>query len=186
MSFAVNDLRANLSLGGARPTLFDVILTIPSLLQSGAPQKIQFTCQSSEIPASKVGTIQVPYFGRMIPYPGDRTFDPWVVDIINDEDFIARDAIENWHTLINSRQGNVRTAGSDAPDLVMGTAIVTQYGRTGPSNILRQYIFRHIWPAQVGAIDLNWANQDSIEHFPVQFNYAWWDAVGPTVLGNES
>ena len=161
-------------------------MTIPNLLQAGAPTKLNFTCQAAEIPPSTIGTINVPYFGRMIPYPGDRHFSPWRVGIINDEDFIVRDAMENWHTNINSREGNIRTVSSDDPNLVMGTAIVTQYGRTGASNILRQYTFQHIWPSQIAGIELNWSQQDTIEQFPVEFNYAWWDVTGNTVNGNAS
>ena len=186
MSFSVNDLRTNLSLGGARPTLFDVTMTMPtSIASTTAMQKLQFTCQSSELPESRIGTINVPYFGRQIPYPGDRTFSPWRVGIINDEDFLIKDAMENWHTLINSRQGNVRGAASDDPNLVMGTAIVTQYNRTG-KEMIRQYKFQHIWPSQVANIALDWGAQDTIETFPVEFNYAWWDVLGPTVNGNAS
>ena len=186
MSFQVNDLRANLSLGGARPTLFDVNMTIPNLNQAGAAAKLSFTCQAAEIPPSSIGTINVPYFGRMIPYPGDRTFSPWTVGIINDEDFMVRDALENWHTTINSRQGNVRGTSTDDPGLVMGTAIVTQYGRTGPSNILRTYTFNYMWPSEINGIELNWSSQDAIETFPVRFAYAWWDVAGSTVVANAS
>jgi len=188
MGFDVQSLRTALTGGGARPTLFNVQMSLPSgITNNAALQKLTFTCQGAEIPPSTVGTINVPYFGRMIPYPGDRPpFAPWQVTIINDEDFLVRDVLETWHTLINAREGNIREAASSDPNLVMATAQVFQYGRTDQVNPIRQYQFNYMWPSQISQIDLNWASVDQIETYQVAFSYAWWDAVGPTVSGQNA
>jgi uncharacterized protein YlzI (FlbEa/FlbD family) len=42
---------------------------------------------------------------------GDRTFAEWTVTIINDEDFLIRNAMEEWSNQINRLQRNVREIG---------------------------------------------------------------------------
>ena len=41
----------------------------------------------------QIGNIPVPYRGRVLPVARS-TFDPWTVTIINDTDFVIRDAME--------------------------------------------------------------------------------------------
>ena len=85
MAFNINDIRANLKFGGARPTLFQVILDTPFDRNIGSITP--FMCRASSIPASVITPIEVPYFGRMMKVAGDRTFENWNVQIYNDEDF---------------------------------------------------------------------------------------------------
>ncbi len=190
MAFKVTDLRENLDLGGARPTLFEVQLTLPAVVNnvsSGiAMRKLTFTCKAAEIPPSNIGTIRVPYFGRFINQPGDRQFAPWPVKVVNDEDFVVRDALENWHNIINARRRNVRQTSSSNPIQVKSTALVRQFGRTGEQDVLRTYTFQGIWPNQVGGIGLDWGAQDQIEEFDVTFEYDWYDVAGATVRDNVS
>ena len=184
MAFTINDLRANLDLGGARPTLFTVQLSMPSGVDNGAAaRKLAFSCQSTQLPSSNLGTIAVPYFGRIIKLAGDRNFEPWSVSIINDEDFIVREAFEAWHSLINTRVTNLRETATANPNLYKTSAVVTQYGKTG--NVLRTYTFQGLWPSEVSPIDLSWGAQDQLEQFNVTFQYDWFDVGGPTGSGGE-
>ena len=92
MAFNINEIRSNLALGGARPSLFQIIMNNP--VDAAGDAKLPFMAQAAQIPASTVGTIEVPYFGRKIKIAGDRTFAEWTVTIINDEDFLIRNAME--------------------------------------------------------------------------------------------
>lgn len=184
MAFNINDLRANLNLGGARPTLFDVTLAMPAgVNNTAAARKLTFTCEAAELPASQLGLIGVPYFGRIIKYAGDRTFNPWTVTIINDEDFLVRDAMESWSSMMNTRLTNVRNAASSSPALYKASADVTQYDRTG--NAIRVYTIQGMWPREVEAIQLSWGEQDQLERFRVTFEYDWFDISGSTGTGGQ-
>jgi len=66
------------------------------------------------------------YFGRKIKLAGDRTFADWTVTVINDEDFLIRNALEQWSNQINSLQGNLRTFGGASPSFYKANATVTQ------------------------------------------------------------
>lgn len=185
MAFNINDLRANLDLGGARPTLFTVQLSMPAGVDgsAAASRKLTFSCQSTQLPPSNIGTIPVPYFGRIIKLAGDRNFEPWSVSVLNDEDFLIRNALESWHSLINTRVTNLRDTVTANPNLYKASAIVTQYGKTG--NVLREYTFQGLWPAEITPIDLSWGAQDQLEQFNVTFQYDWYDINGPTGTGGQ-
>ena len=53
-------------------------------------------CKPANLPASNVAPIDVPFRGRILKVAGDRTFDPWTITVINDEDFRLRTAFEAW------------------------------------------------------------------------------------------
>lgn len=182
MAFNIQDLRSNLNLGGARPTLFNVQLTFPNGVSAAAAgRKFEFTCEAAELPASTLNTIGVPYFGRIIKYAGDRTFAPWTVTVVNDEDFVVRDALESWSSLMNTRVSNLRDTATSNANEYKTTAQVTQYGRTG--QVLRKYTMQGLWPREVEGIQLNWGEQDTIERFRTTFEFDWFDIEGPTGSG---
>jgi len=179
MAYNINDIRAQLVLGGARPSLFQVIISNP--VNSIADIKLPFLCKTAQIPSSQLGLIEVPYFGRKLKIAGDRTFDPWSVTIINDEDFLIRNAMEQWNNSIQLYQQNITALQSGSPSLYKSQATVTQLGKDG--TILRTYQFNGIFPQVVSPIDLAWADTDVIEEFQVQFQYDNFEVLN-SVTGN--
>jgi hypothetical protein len=179
MAFNINDIRAQLTLGGARPSLFQVTITNP--ITQIADLKVPFLTVRAEIPASTIGTIAVPYFGRKVYIAGDRNFAPWTVTVINDEDFLIRNAMETWNNSINSYESNINQLGSGAPSLYKSQATVTHFGKAG--EILRTYQFNGLFPTEVSAIGLDWNTQDQLEEFNVTFLYDSFEVIGG-VTGN--
>jgi len=78
MAFNINEIKSNLQFGGARPTLFKVIMSPPPgvLEISGDLARLEFLARATQLPASDIGLVQVPYFGRKYKVAGDRTFAP--------------------------------------------------------------------------------------------------------------
>ena len=174
MAFNVNEIRSQLTLGGARQSLFQVTIQNPA--NAIADIKVPFMVRTAQIPSSDLGVIEVPYFGRKIRLAGDRTFGDWTVTIINDEDFLIRNAMEEWSNKINSLQGNLRTFGAASPLLYKANAQVTQFSKTGVP--IRVYQFNGIFPSAIAPIDLDWSATDQIEEFTVTFQYDWWNVSG--------
>lgn len=171
MAFNINDIRSQLVFGGARSNLFSV--QIQNAGNGVADPKVPFLVQSAEIPASTLGTIVVPYFGRQLKLAGDRQYQPWTVTVINDEDFAIRNAMEEWSNEINRFEGNIRDLSK-----YKSQAQVTQYGKDG--RVLRVYEFNGIFPINVSAIQLDWGILDQIETFSVTFEFDYWTIVGGT------
>lgn len=176
MAFNINDIIANLQFGGARPTLFQVQITNP--VTAVADLKSPFLIQATNIPEMTIGSIPVPYFGRKINVAGDRQFQPWSVRVINDEDFVVRDALEQWNAAINALQANIRKLGSSAPAAYKSTGLVSQFDKGG--NIIRVYEMEGVWPMQISGIQLDWAQTDTIETFACTFQLDWWQVAGGT------
>ena len=163
MAFNVAEFRANMIGDGARPNLFQVTLNFPTIAENGvaAGQKATFMAKTAQLPGSTLGSISTHYFGRELKFAGNRTFTDWTVQIINDEDFTIRKAMESWMNGINSHAGNVRNAGAQGPTGYTVDAEVTQYGKTGDT--LKKYKFVGMYPIDLAPIDLDWGSNDTIE-----------------------
>ena len=180
MAFNVAEFRANMIGDGARPNLFSVSLTFPTIAQNSvaAGQKVTFMAKTAQLPGSTVGTVPVYYFGRELKFAGNRTFADWTLTIINDEDFTIRNSIESWMNAINSHAGNVRNSAALGTSGYTVDATVTQYGKTGGE--LKKYKFVGLFPVDLAPIDLDWGANDAIEEYQTTFAYQWWEAETTT------
>ena len=173
MAFNINEFTKNgLNLGGARPTLFDVTLTIPNTITGidlNGIKKFKFTCKATAAPASTIAPIDVGYFGRVVKVAGDRTFQDWNVTVINDEDFSVRDTFEAWHNNINTLVSNIKTVEGNA---YTGTGTITQYSKNG--DIIKEYEIFDLFPTNLSDMTLNWDSQNQIQEFGVTFAYNYW------------
>jgi hypothetical protein len=206
MAFNIDTFKSQgLVLGGARSALFTCEVVLPGNLSTvggtgGAAQKFTYTCRAAELPAMTIGTVEVPYFGRRIKIAGDRTFADWTATIMNDEDWAVRSVFEAWQNNINQLISNVRSASyaSEQPPAVQGpaaaatggvqvgnsykqTITIKQYSKSG--NIIAGYQLIGAYPTDLGAITLDWDNQNQIETFPATFAYDYWVALSPNGLG---
>lgn len=173
MTFNINDIRSQLVGGGARSSHFRVIISNPFV--PAADIKVPFMVKAASMPAFNIGRIEVPYFGRKINVPGDRTWDDWSTTVINDEDHIVKNSLEVWHNQMNAFERNIAQAGSN-PNLYKSTATVTSYGKDGTE--LRVYQLNGIFPVRVEQIDLAWETTDQIQEFQVQWAFDDLQVVG--------
>ena len=91
----VDDMKAKLVGGGARPNLFKVTMAFPSYVTANV-ELASYMCKATSMPSSTIAPIAGPFRGRQLQIAGDRTFDPWSVTIINDTDF------KNYHGIIEA------------------------------------------------------------------------------------
>jgi len=189
MPFNVSTFAAEgLPYGGARASLFEVFLTLPAgIAEPNAEYQFRFVCKAASIPASTLGTVEVPYFGRKVKMAGNRTFDNWTVTIMNDEDFLVRNAFEKWSSFINSHKNNLRDSSTifeNGLGSYRTKATVYHHAKTGifaggttsgdAAIPTREYTFVNIFPVSVSNIDLAWETTDAIEEFTVEFAYDYW------------
>jgi len=171
MAFNINEMRSQLVYGGARQNLFQVRINNPA--NNSGDLKTPFMVQAAQIPESQLGVIPVFYFGRQMKLAGDRTFGDWTVTVLNDEDFLIRNAMEEWSNRINRLEGNVRDINR-----YKSNATVIQYAKDGTP--IREYRFDGIFPSVISPIELDWGNTDQIESFQVTFTYDYWTVSGGT------
>jgi hypothetical protein len=181
MAHSIQDFKSALIGGGARPNLFEV--TIPSP-PSGVTltENFPILCKAAALPASNIASIDVPFRGRIFKVAGDRTFDTWTITIINDQDFLIRDAMESWMQSIGQYADG---SGFTNPSDYMVNAFVKQFKR-GRSNVGKNiptgsglevaatYKFFDVFPTAIAAIDLSYDSSDTIEEFTVDFQVQYW------------
>lgn len=173
--FNVNTFRnAGLRFGGARSTLFNIVMSIPPAVgaEAGTDDKFRYTCRASTLPPATIGTVTVPYFGRGVKFSGDRVFGDWSVTVMNDEDFLVRSMFEKWSNSLNALESNIRS-GAYGNDLQYKSELnVNQFSKTG--ELIRQITIVGAFPVTVGEIQLDWDNRDQVETFGVTFAYDYW------------
>jgi T4-like virus tail tube protein gp19 len=181
MAFSVNRFKTEgLFNHGARPTLFAVQLSMPGDSIGGGGQQIEntealqdprttFLVKAASLPGLNLDAIDVGYFGRKIKVDGDRTFDPWTVTIMNDEDMQIRRAMESWSNGMNQLEANLRTV---TPASIKADMLVTQYAKGGQA--IASYRFIGAFPTVVAPIALDWDRTNQVEEFDVTFAYDYW------------
>ena len=164
----IDDFKANLIGGGARANQFRVTITPPPGIAIGLDvRRASFLVTASNLPASNLGEIAVPFRGRNIYISGDRPApEPWSTTFYNDTDFMVRNAMERWHNGINDFANN--TGAVNSADY-QTDLFVEQLDRD--DTILKTYIFRAAYPLTIAQIDLSTAEATEIETFEVTWRY---------------
>ena len=139
--------------------------------------------KGAQLPSSVIAPVEVPYLGRKLKVAGDRTFEPWTITVINDENMLIRDAFETWMDLINDNKANTSQYSQSGEALnYMRPVEVEQLGRDGAGHglssglgaAIKGYKLIDAFPTNISAIDLNYETNDTIEEFTVEFNYQYW------------
>ena len=166
----VDDMKAKLIGGGARPNLFKVTMAFPSYVTANV-ELASYMCKASSMPASTITPIEVPFRGRQLKIAGDRTFDPWSVTVINDTDFNVRNSFEQWMNGINQHKLNT---GLTQPSSYMADMIVEQLDKDG--TVEKTYNIRGTFPTNLGAIELSYDSENAIEEFEVELQVQYWES----------
>lgn len=181
--------------GGVRPNLYQVDIQFPTdarpdgLNEGDLTRQGQFLCRSTSLPTHSQGLIEVPFRGRFLKIPGDRTFEAWTATFYNTSDFNLRAAFEQWVNLGNQVDENIGVVGG--LNELFRDVYVRQLSKdsegtsgTGPlaydkNKVLRVYRLVDAWPTSVGAINVAFDSNDAIEEFDVEFQYQYLDANTP-------
>jgi len=169
---SLQEFRSNFQGGGARANQYRVELTLPAIAQNAteAGRRAQFLCSAASLPQSDIGVADVYFRGRKLPLAGERVFQPWQVTILNDTDFIIRNALESWMNSINDLRFNT---GITSPSIYTSDMSVHQLDRNGQT--LKSYKFIAAWPQNISEIQLAYEQNDRVEEFAVQFVYTHYE-----------
>ena len=198
----ITGFKSKFSGGGARANLFEIsIPAFPSIVPGWDNETFTYMCKGAPIPAANVSPVDVAFRGRVLKVPGDRTYDPWTVTVLNDENFKVRTAFEQWSNAINRLDTGTGLTNPEA--YMAAVAYVQQLGRGADTGIesrtisnatnntainpIRTYVIHNLWPSNVSPIDLSYDSTDQIQTFTVEFQMTHWtagDANGITDIVN--
>ena len=171
----IDDFKANLIGGGARANQYRVTITPPSGIAIGLDvSRTSFLCTAAALPASTLGTFDVPFRGRIITIAGDRPpFPDWTTTFYNDTDFMIRNAMERWNNGINDFADNT---GVTSPSDYQTDLTVEQLDRD--DTVLKTYILRACFPQSIAQIDLSYDTVNALEEFEVTWRYQHFETSG--------
>ena len=167
----INDFKAKLRGGGARANQFRVTMPFPGYAAvGGETENMSFLCTSTSLPGMTVTEVAIPFRGRELYVAGDRSFATWTTTILNDTNFLIRNAYERWLNGINNMSDN---EGLVNPVDYQVDAFVDQLDRNGTT--LKSYTYRGLFPVALDSIALNYNTNDTIEEFGVTFQFQYFE-----------
>jgi hypothetical protein len=174
MSANIDAFKANLKGGGARANQFQITFNPPTGIATGLDSRTaSFLTRTGQLPGSSVSEVVVPFRGRNLYLAGDREYETWTTTVLNDTDFMVRNAMEAWNNGMNNFAD-----GSGLQNVAdyTSTLIVRQLDRNDA--IIKTYNLINCFPQAIGAIDLSFDTTTEIETFDITWRYTHFQSVG--------
>ena len=170
--FNVNTFTSKLKGGGARTNLMWCSMTPPQGIAGMSDWT--YLCKASQIPASTITAVEVPYFGRNVKVAGEsREFAPLTTTVVQDEGHAIYNGLVSWMSFLNAPMQNTSKAGIFAARNSYTTQITLQmYKKDGVKD--QDWVFVNCWPSNMSPIDLNWDSVNTIQEFTVDWQYDYY------------
>ena len=175
----VSEFKSNFD-GGSRSNRF----LISGDIGAGGGSINEIVVKAGSMPAVTLGILRVPFRGRVVKIPGDRTYEEWTFTVMDgfNEDSEWRNSFVGWNAEFNLHEQNVPGSfGSgagidlDSSDLFK-TWTVTQLGLDGSEQ--RTVSMNKCWPVVVSELALSYDNADTISEYTVTMAYDWLSGDG--------
>ena len=161
------------SRGLQRPNLFTVQGDIGD---SALTEGDAFYIRATSLPSMEIGEIVIPYKGRQLKVPGDRTFGDWEITVISDETMDLYSAFQAWHEKMGASTV-ANTGDSTSSDRAFTTGAgyrdwkVAALDRNGSQT--SQYQIIGCWPKSISAIEIGADTNDALAEFTVTLTYQY-------------
>jgi hypothetical protein len=176
----VEQIKANLDKGVARPSRYAVYITPPRMLVGQNTSYLLFRTEATELPGQNINVFnhQPMGFGNQRQMAAGYNMYPNLgVTFMASADYREWRFFSGWH------DGIVKKPGKQAENRG-GTHLVNYYdqftcqiavvGYNELGDVVYECFFNDAYPIQLSPINLNWAATDSVVTFPVQFAYRDW------------
>lgn len=181
-SLKLEEFKANLQ-DVTRPNRFAVQFFPPGSLVGGLQgvtlrNSALYFAKAVNLPGRTITEYEVKHLGLTRKMPGEPTFENLTVTFWSDYGWRVRSALETWMNKIADVQANTREYSQS---VFAGTAKVHQLGRKGES--IRTIKLNHVWPTQLGDMDLSHDTTDQAGEFQAIFSYSSWESEsGGTII----
>ncbi len=172
-------VKALLSKGISRPTLFQVIMPIGR----GANDQLEFLCKSASVPETAADTIAVngqDALGVVREQVALITYaKPFSITVISDRDYTVYKEMRRWFETLskNANPGTSAVGGaSQRPayyDSITRQITLKKLEQAGGEQYFVPFEvdFNKAYPVRIGEISLDSADQDSFVEFQIDFTY---------------
>lgn len=168
--------------GGTRANRFNVSISWPSGI-TPIPTTLAYHVIATKLPEAELGSISIPYRGRVAHYAGDREYKPWTITVLDDTGNNASWlAFQKWANLISNHATNTVQDQTYAQGI--GNALLRKLTfnqlhdpaqGASPTNLVERTIeLYHAWPSEVGQIGLDMGEGGNLVSFSVTFSYDYY------------
>ena len=176
----VDNFKANFD-GGSRPNRYQISGILGHTGKQVDASTTGLLCRATSMPAVTVGIMRVPFRGRVVKIPGDRTYEEWTCTFYDtfDTNSMHYNEFWKWNAGFNDHPKNI-----PGPDYQDGSGVkldssskmfqdwtVGQLDLVGDTK--RHVTMKNAWPTVVSEIALTYDSSDTIAEFTVTFAYDW-------------
>lgn len=185
MANTISDFKSGFN-GGTRANRFSVDFTWPTDIPATVfPKNTSYHAIAAKLPESELGSISIPYRGRVAHFAGDRDYKPWNVTFLDDTgDNAAWHAFQSWSNILSSHINNIPKDQTYAKDDTLATIKFTQLRDPTQStsngipsitsNKSKTVTLYHAWPSEVGQIGFDMGEGGSLITYTVTFTYDYY------------
>lgn len=164
---SISEFRGAVRSGVARQHKWKVQVNFPVYAgNNNAVRQASLLARTTTTPSSTLGVMDIGWGGRILPLPGDRTFEEYTINFIGVNDMNVRDAFERWQEAINGSESN---QGLVNPDDFMRDIQLDMQDTL--DNVTKTYILKDAYPTLIAGMDMDSGSQDSYVEFSVTFRY---------------
>lgn len=168
---SIDTFKANFN-GGTRANRFEVICDNfwPDNVDP-KPTNSKFKIYATKMPAADIGTIAVPYRGRLLYLAGDRSYGSWTVEVYDDnENNSLWKGFNKWKHLIDGYDTHLVDEDDFDYSSLQKTWSLNQLDING--DILRTIKLIDCWPSQIGSLNFDMASSDqTVFSVVLTYNY---------------
>jgi hypothetical protein len=182
MAIDISTFKAGFN-GGTRANRFNVDIDWPADIDD-APTELSYHAVAAKLPENELGSIPVPWMGRVAHFAGDRDYKPWTVTFIDDISGTNNKhlwhAFHSWMNLINSHVTNTTGDQKFSRGNLLKTVTFNQLhdpsggSTTTGHTVIRKINLQHAWPSEISQISFDMGEGGSLINFSVTFTFDYY------------
>jgi len=160
---SISDVATEIKKGMAYTNLFKI--TMPTVGAGNISTLLEFRAKGAQVPSSELGVMEVPYRGRKLKVPSQRSFSEWTVTVMETAGMEMRTVFEKWMNFLDGSSTGIRD-----PSQLTDITVAVQKGNQTDAIAFTLY---GAFPSAIGQIDLSFDEQTAPMEYQVTFQYSY-------------
>ena len=134
------------------------------------PSGLDIRAKGAQLPTAEMGIMEIPYKGRKVKIPAERSFSEWTVTVMETNDMNVRRSFEKWMSVMDAEDEIKRnTAALSTIDVIL------LKGDNSTPSIT--YTLYGAFPSSLASVDLSFDEQTAPLEYSVTFQYSYHQVV---------
>ena len=134
------------------------------------PTGLDIRAKGAQLPTADVGILEIPYKGRKVKIPAERSFSEWTVTVMETNDMNVRRSFEKWMSVVDAEDQIKRNTAA----LATIDVLLHKVDNATPSIT---YTLYGAFPSSLASVDLSFDEQTAPLEYSVTFQYSYHKVV---------